>query len=148
MRLGDENLQFGEKGVAVLRVKHLLEFDRFQVMGPGTEATHLTLDTVYQARPGRPTRIVPLTSDPLSPNNWAGTIWDATAKGTFSVTYDDGTFSVTGTMDSALATEGTPGHMGFERNGVFTSDPQDQPIVHHHAGPVAGTTHRLQFVTR
>ena len=53
---------------------------------------------------GKRTKVVPLTSDPLSPNNWAGTIWGATAKGTFSATYDDGSFSVTGTMDSAVAT--------------------------------------------
>jgi hypothetical protein len=55
----------------------------------------------------------------MSPYKWAGTIWTATAHGTFSARYDDGSFSVTGTMDSALAQEGTPGHMGHERNGVF-----------------------------
>lgn len=106
----------------MLRVKDLLVFDRFQVFGPGNEATHLTLETTYQKKPGKPTRVVPLTNDPTSPYNWAGTIWEATAKATFSATYEDGTFSVKGTMDSALATEGTPGklgHMGRERNGVF-----------------------------
>ncbi len=121
MRIDEDNLRFDgdDDGTAVLRIDNLLEFDRFQVMGPGNEATHLSLVTTYRKLPGKPTRVVPLTNDPTSPYNWAGTIWEGTAKGTFSAAYDDGTFSVTGTMDSAVATEGTPGHIGHERNGVF-----------------------------
>ena len=82
---------------------------------------HITFDTTYQQQPGPPHIVVPSTNDPLSPFNWAGTIFTAAAHGTFSSVYDDGTFSVTGTMDSTLAPfEGTTlGHMGHERNGVF-----------------------------
>ena len=80
---------------------------------------HITFDTTYQQQPGPPHIVVPLTNDPLSPFNWAGTIFTAAAHGTFSAQYDDGTFSVTGTIDSALAIERRPGHMGHERNGVF-----------------------------
>ena len=124
MRLPDENLQFDsdDQHTAVLRVNDQLLFDRFQIFGPGNEAMHITFETTYQRQPGSPVIVSPQTNDPTSPNNWAGTIWLATAHGTFSAQYDDGTFSVTGTMDSALSVEGTPGHlghMGHERNGVF-----------------------------
>ncbi len=131
-RIDDDDFQFaGDNGrAAVLKVRNILVFDRFQVMGPGNEATHLTFDTTYRVVPGKPTKIVPLTNDPMSPNNWAGTIWQATAKGSFSAAYDDGTFSVTGTMDSALAQEGTPGHYGHERNGVFVSAPEAGQFNH------------------
>jgi hypothetical protein len=121
VRIGEENFQFEDEdnSTAVLKINNLLEFDRFQIMGPGNEAMHLTFETTYQMKPGKPTIVVPLSNDPTSAYNWAGTIWEATAKGTFSASYDDGTFSVTGTMDSVVATEGTPGHMGHERNGIF-----------------------------
>jgi hypothetical protein len=106
-------------------VENLLEFDRFQLLGPGNVPAHLTFETTYVRDPGRPTIIVPLTNDPTSPFNWAGEMWNATAKGTFSIRYDDGTFSVTGTMDSAVAVEstlgGAVGHLGHERNGVFVA---------------------------
>jgi hypothetical protein len=129
VRIGDENLEFeGENNrTAVLRIKNLLEFDRFQIMGPGNEAVHMTFDTTYKMLPGKPTLVVPLSNDPMSGYNWAGSIWEATAKGTFSASYDDGTFSVTGTMDSALATEITPGHMGLERNGIFLRSKAEDP---------------------
>ena len=145
MRLDDDNLKFdGPDGrTALLTINHLLEFDRFQVMGPGNQAAHLTLHTTYRQQPGRPTIITPLTDDPLSPNNWAGTIFTADARGTFSVRYDDGTFSVTGTIDSTLATEGTPGHTGHERNGVFAFGRQHAPFVTRRGiiGPAVGRTH-------
>jgi hypothetical protein len=147
VRLGEDNLQFdGEEGsTAVLRIKNLLEFDRFQVFGPGNEATHLSLVTTYRRLPGKPTRVVPLTNDPLSPYNWAGTIWEATAKGTFSAAYDDGTFSVTGTMDSAVATEGTPGHIGRERNGVFARPRHRDATSSLLSGDGTGMPPRLDF---
>lgn len=121
MRIGDESFRFvaPDNLTAVLKIDNLLEFDRFQIMGPGNVAMHMSFETTYRMLPGKPTIVVPLTSDPMSPYNWAGTIWQATAKGTFSASYDDGTFSVRGTMDSAVATEITPGHMGHERNGIF-----------------------------
>lgn len=104
--------------VAVLNVSNLVEFDRFQAFGPGNVPMHLSFDTTY-VKSGAPTIIVPRTNDPLSPFNWAGEMWNATAKGSFSASYDDKSWSVTGTMDSALMVEGAPGHMGHERNGAF-----------------------------
>jgi hypothetical protein len=48
-------------------------------------------------------------------------MWDATNSGSFSVVYDDGTFSASGTFGSS----GNFGEMGTERNGFF---------VHHDEG--------------
>lgn len=59
--------------------------------------------------------------DPLSPLNWAGKMWDATNKGDFSVTYNDGTFSAHGNFESGL----NFGEMGVERNGVFLDQDED-----------------------
>jgi hypothetical protein len=42
-------------------------------------------------------------------------MWDATNSGSFSVAYDDGTFSASGTFGSS----GNFGEMGTERNGFF-----------------------------
>jgi hypothetical protein len=42
-------------------------------------------------------------------------MWDATNSGSFSVAYDDGTFSESGTFSSS----GNFGEMGTERNGLF-----------------------------
>jgi len=73
------------------------------------------LDITYTKTPGTARRIRPSTDDPLSPLNWAGKMWDATNSGSFSVAYDDGTFSAKGTFGSS----GNFGEMGTERNGFF-----------------------------
>lgn len=75
----------------------------------------------YTKTPGTARRIRPATEDPLSALNWAGTMWDATNSGSFSVAYDDGSFSASGTFNSS----GNFGEMGTERNGFF---------VHHDEG--------------
>ncbi|HEV2101842.1 MAG TPA: hypothetical protein VGR58_03595 [Candidatus Acidoferrum sp.] len=74
-----------------------------------------SFDIVYTKTLGTARRIRPSTDDPLSPMNWAGKMWDATNSGSFSVTYDDGTFSASGTFGSS----GNFGEMGTERNGFF-----------------------------
>ncbi len=71
--------------------------------------------STYTKKPGTARRIRPSTDDPLSPLNWAGKMWDATNSGSFSVAYDDGTFSASGTFGSS----GNFGEMGTERNGFF-----------------------------
>jgi len=62
---------------------------------------------------------------------------------------------VTGTMDSAVAVEGTPGHMGHERNGVFALGGQhsvqalrDWRHVNHAARLPVEAARRLSFSTR
>ena len=81
-----------------------------------------SFEITYMKKKGtEPRRIRPATDDPLSPLNWAGKMWEATNSGSFSVAYDDGTFSASGTFDSS----GNFGEMGTERNGFF---------VHHDEG--------------
>ena len=74
-----------------------------------------SFEITYTKTKGTERRIQPATDDPLSPLNWAGKMWDATNSGSFSVAYDDGTFSASGTFDSS----GNFGEMGTERNGLF-----------------------------
>ena len=74
-----------------------------------------SFNITYTKTPGTARQIVPSTDDPLSPLNWAGKMWDATNSGSFSVAYDDGTFSASGTFSSS----GNFGEMGMERNGLF-----------------------------
>jgi hypothetical protein len=74
-----------------------------------------SFDITYTKTLGTARRIRPSTDDPLSPLNWAGKMWDATNSGSFSVAYDDGTFSASGTFGSS----GNFGEMGKEGNGFF-----------------------------
>ena len=75
----------------------------------------------YTKTPGTARRIRPSTDDPLSPLNWAGKMWNATNSGSFSVAYDDGTFSASGTFGSGSGSGSSAnfGEMGTERNGFF-----------------------------
>lgn len=77
----------------------------------------LSFDITYK-RTGNPRRVRPASHDPISPFNWAGTMWDSSNSGTFSLSYDDGSFSASGSFDST----GNFGEMGSERNGVFLRD--------------------------
>ena len=81
----------------------------------------VSFDVTYTKTKGTARQILPATDDPLSPLNWGGKMSDATNSGSFSVAYDDGTFSASGTFDSS----GNFGEMGTERNGFF---------VHHEQG--------------
>jgi hypothetical protein len=74
-----------------------------------------SFDITYMKTRGTARLIRPSTDDPLSPLNWAGKMWDATNSGSFSVAYDDGTFSASGTF----ASSGNFGEMGTEGNGFF-----------------------------
>ena len=76
----------------------------------------VSFDIVY-TKTGNPRTIRRASHDPLSPLNWAGKMWDATNSGTFSLTYDDGTFLASGSFESA----GNFGEMGTERNGIFVN---------------------------
>jgi hypothetical protein len=74
-----------------------------------------SFEITYTKKLGTARRIRPSTDDPLSPLNWAGKMWRATNSGSFSVAYDDGTFSASGTFGSS----DNFGEMGTERNGFF-----------------------------
>ncbi len=75
----------------------------------------VSFDVTYTKTGTPPRRIVPVSADPVSPLNWAGEMWDATNSGTFSVSYNDGSFSASGSFDSS----GNFGEMGLESNGIF-----------------------------
>jgi len=77
----------------------------------------VSFDITYK-RTGNPRRVRRTSHDPLSPFNWAGTMWDSTNSGTFSLSYDDGSFSASGSFDST----NNFGEIGFEKNGVFLGD--------------------------
>lgn len=77
---------------------------------PATVSFNITYRKV-----GSPRRVRPTSADPLSPFNWAGEMWTATNSGTFSVSYNDHSFSAQGSFSSG----GNFGEMGTERNGSF-----------------------------
>ena len=81
----------------------------------GVPAT-LSFDITY-TKTGASREVEPTSTDPLSPFNWEGKMWDATNSGTFSLAYNDGTFSAQGSFVSAGV-----GEIGFERNGSFVED--------------------------
>jgi hypothetical protein len=83
----------------------------------------VSFDITY-TKTGYPRRIRPASRDPLSPLNWAGNMWDASNSGTFSLTYNDGSFSASGSFDSA----GNFGEMGTERNGFFVNHEDDNDV--------------------
>ena len=74
-----------------------------------------SFEITYTKTKGTARHIHPETDDPLSPLNWAGKMWNATNAGSFTVAYDDGSFSASGNFDSS----GNFGEMGKERNGSF-----------------------------
>lgn len=74
----------------------------------------VSFDVTYR-KSGMSHRVYATSSDPLSPFHWAGKMWEATNSGTFTVKYDDGSFSASGSFSSS----GNFGEMGTERNGSF-----------------------------
>ena len=124
VRLPDDDVKFTDHQVTI-NVSELPLVDRFQFLGPGNVPVHLSFQITYSRKQGLPRIIFPQTKDPLSQFNWAGTVWDATATGSFSFRYDDGTYSAQGNTDSALPTHQLEqyGTMGLERNGFFAHLP-------------------------
>jgi hypothetical protein len=81
----------------------------------------VSFDVTYTKKSGTMRRIRPASHDPLSPLNWAGQMWDATNSGTFSLAYNDGTFSASG----SFASLDNFGEMGTERNGFFVNHEEE-----------------------
>ena len=128
MRLGEDDWEEIDDNSWRLRIDHLYEVDRFQLLGPGDVKVHLNLESLYQRKPGVPVHITPQSTDPLSPFNWAGMLWEGSVSSSFSASYDDGSWSVKGTAQWApsLPVEGmTVGHIIHERNGVFARSRDD-----------------------
>lgn len=119
MRLEDGQWEQIDDNTWHLSIQNLFEIDRFQVLGPGNVPMHLSLESTYTRKPGRPIIFTPQSTDPTDPLNWAGIVWEGSASTSFSATNDDGSWSVHGTADYANSVEGTTGHIIHERNGVF-----------------------------
>jgi hypothetical protein len=79
----------------------------------GIPAT-VSFSVTYQ-KSGAARHVRPTSADPVSPFTWAGEMWMATNSGTFSLAYNDGSFSAQGSFSSA----GNFGELGRERNGSF-----------------------------
>lgn len=86
--------------------------------GTGTTPATVSFDITY-TKSGAPRHVRPTSRDPLSPFNWTGEMWTATNSGTFSVAYNDKSFSAQGTFSSDFLPAGNFGEMGTERNGSF-----------------------------
>ena len=120
MQVPDGAVQITENTVTI-SLKNASVVDQFRFPGgagnnlgiAGVPAT-LSFDITY-TKSGASREVEPASTDPLSPFNWEGKMWEATNSGTFSLSYNDGTFSAQGSFDSA----GNFGEIGFERNGSF-----------------------------
>ena len=104
-----------------IHLQNATVIDQFQfpaaVAGlPGIPAT-VSFDITF-TKSGTPRLVQPTSTDPLSPFAWAGQMSMATNSGTFSVRYQDGSFSAAGSFSSS----GLFGEMGTERNGSFVRD--------------------------
>ena len=119
----DDAVQITENTVTI-SLKNASVVDQFRFPGgaannlgiAGVPAT-LSFDITY-SKSGASRRVEPTSTDPLSPFNWEGKMWEATNSGTFSLAYNDGTFSAQGSFDSAK----NFGEIGFERNGSFVEE--------------------------
>jgi hypothetical protein len=101
-----------------IHLENVAVVDQFQFPGgTGNVPATISFDITY-TKSGKPRKIRPKSDDPLSAFHWAGEMWDATNSGTFSVAYNDGSFSVQGSFSSS----GMFGEMGNERNGVFLTE--------------------------
>ncbi len=105
----------------VISLTNVPVVDQFQFPGGagqnlGTAGVPATVSfTITYTKSGAPRHVRPTSDDPLSPFSWAGEMWTATNSGTFSVAYNDTSFSAHGSFSSS----GNFGEMGTERNGTF-----------------------------
>ncbi len=90
---------------------------------PATASFNITY-----TKSGMPRHVRPTSADPLSPFNWAGEMCMATNSGTFSLAYNDGSFSAQGSFSSS----GNFGEMGTETNGSFVREEMETegPMLH------------------
>jgi hypothetical protein len=97
-----------------IHVANLAIADEIAFLGTARIPSTLSFDITY-TKSGKPRTVVPTANNSISAFHWAGEMWKATNSGTFSVAYNDGSFSATGSFSSS----GLFGEMGRERNGVF-----------------------------
>jgi len=101
-----------------IHLENVAVADEFAFLGTVRVPSTLSFDITY-TKSGNPRKIRPKSPrDPLGAFDWAGEMWMATNSGTFSVSYNDGSFSATGSFSSS----GMFGEMGTERNGIFLGE--------------------------
>jgi hypothetical protein len=115
-----------------ISLKNVSVVDQFRFPGgagnnlgaAGVPAT-VSFDITY-TKSGTPRHVAPRSHDPLSPFAWAGEMWRATNSGTFTVAYNDASFSAQGSFSSDTSNPDTSGfgEMGTERNGSFVVNEQ------------------------
>ena len=113
-----------EDDTVTVRLKNIPVVDSFTFYDPFPPTGHVPALTSFEMsyrKSGPPRRVRPTSADPASPFNWAGEMWTATGRVTFSVDYKDGSFSVHGTANSS----GLFGEIGTEQNGVLLREEKD-----------------------
>jgi hypothetical protein len=108
-------------GTLTIHLKDVAIMDQFFFPGgPGMVPAKVSFDVTY-TKTGSPRSVRPTSDDPLSPFTWAGEMSRATNSGTFSMTYNDGSFSAEGSFASDVTNPDTTGfgQMGMESNGAF-----------------------------
>jgi hypothetical protein len=114
LQIPDSAVQTTDKTLTI-HLQNASVVDQFQFpAGTGNVPATVSFDITY-TKSGTPRHVQPTSTDPLSPFTWAGEMWMATNSGTFSVSYNDNSFSAQGTFSSS----GNFGEMGEERNGSF-----------------------------
>jgi len=142
VKVPDSAVQFHDDGSVTLHLVDVPVVDAFSFPPPPQAVpgispiqlipAKLSLDITY-VKGGNPRRVRPMSQDPLSPVNWAGMMSDSTNSGTFNLSYDDQSFSASGSFSS----NGNFGETGFERNGVFAGEDGDDDGSAEAAAPLA-----------
>jgi hypothetical protein len=120
LQIPDSAVQITGKTLTI-HLQNASVVDQFQFPGgTGNIPATVSFDITY-TKSGTPRHVRPTSADPLSPFTWAGEMWMATNVGTFSLSYNDNSFSATGSFSSS----GNFGEMGTERNGSLAGQEMD-----------------------
>jgi hypothetical protein len=120
LQIPDSAVQITDKTLTI-HLQNSSVVDQFQFPGgTGNVPATVSFDITY-TKSGMPRHVQPTSTDPLSPFTWAGEMWMATNAGTFSLSYNDNSFSATGSFSSS----GGFGEMGKERNGSYVGQEMD-----------------------
>ena len=120
MQVPDDAVQITADTITI-NLQNVPVVDQFQFpSGVGNVPVTLSYVATYM-KAGNARVVRPTSHDPLSPFTWAGRMWNATNSGSFSLVYNDGSFSAGGSFDSS----DNFGEIGTERNGSFASEGED-----------------------
>ena len=126
MQIPDDAVQINGDTLTI-HLTNVADVDGFQFPAlPGHVPVTVSFDVTY-TKSGEARHVRPTSDDPLTPFTWKGKMWRATNLGTFSVAYNDGTFSAQGSFKSDPTNPDTAGfgEMGTETNGSFVEGEED-----------------------